>query len=453
MSDYSKLKDIFPHGPVSLTTTEEGTVQVISQRSQNMSGCKILLEEPGTYIFEITGRCIFDIPKEGISYDTHRHSSDEEDQDQDQDQNQNQDKDQDPDQDQDQPSKRVQINPYVHFYIGTYPSKTLLYDTFTGLTEQPTTFTHEIVVKPNTVMEAGLLFNKPVAGSAFEVISVFARKTIKHVYVSTVVSGLAIPLCRKYEFTLVTGQPNQPGLKNLPALFFGIYNKTDRQKLTTILKNPDTKVKILWGGSDILAVSKDTQSDILDILSNPNVTHLAVSSDIEEDLKMLNLTNYERINFTLISPDTFKILPSQIQESREIYVYMSADPEHYGAAIIKELKAHQKMRQFSFIMGNPGKYSQQELSEIYNRCFIGLRLTSHDGYASTVQEMGLCGISCIHNGDMPNAIRWGTESQSVLEDIVEKILYEFRAYSQDRRHDIRKITLRALRSDNGWLYV
>jgi hypothetical protein len=52
-------------------------------------------------------------------------------------------------------------------------------------------------------------------------------------------------------------------------------------------------------------------------------------------------------------------------------------------------------------------YSQDELiKDIYPRCFLGLRLTSHDGLSATVQELGLMGIKCIHNGESPSSINY-----------------------------------------------
>ena len=62
-------------------------------------------------------------------------------------------------------------------------------------------------------------------------------------------------------------------------------------------------------------------------------------------------------------------------------------------------------------------YSKDELiSKIYPQCFIGLRLTDHDGLAATVQELGLLGIKTIHNGCSPSSLNYNS-----FEDICEHI--------------------------------
>ena len=50
------------------------------------------------------------------------------------------------------------------------------------------------------------------------------------------------------------------------------------------------------------------------------------------------------------------------------------------------------------------------MPSLYNKCFIGLRLVPHDGLASTVQELGLMGIKCVHNGNSPSALNYNTIS-------------------------------------------
>ena len=42
------------------------------------------------------------------------------------------------------------------------------------------------------------------------------------------------------------------------------------------------------------------------------------------------------------------------------------------------------------------------MPEVYKKCFIGLRLTDHDGNANTVQELKAMNIPVIHNGDDDN---------------------------------------------------
>ena len=64
-------------------------------------------------------------------------------------------------------------------------------------------------------------------------------------------------------------------------------------------------------------------------------------------------------------------------------------------------------------------YSKSELHKIYSSCFIGIRLTKHDGISATVQEMGLLGIKTIHNGNSPSCINY-TNYDSIIQKINEE---------------------------------
>jgi hypothetical protein len=54
------------------------------------------------------------------------------------------------------------------------------------------------------------------------------------------------------------------------------------------------------------------------------------------------------------------------------------------------------------------------MPDVYANCFIGLRLTSGDGNANTVQEFNSMGIPIIFNGD--GGIPW-INSEDIIENI------------------------------------
>jgi len=56
------------------------------------------------------------------------------------------------------------------------------------------------------------------------------------------------------------------------------------------------------------------------------------------------------------------------------------------------------------------------MPSVYSKCFIGLRLVPHDGLGSTVQELGLMGIKCVHNGNSPSALNYKN-----IDDILKHI--------------------------------
>ena len=67
-------------------------------------------------------------------------------------------------------------------------------------------------------------------------------------------------------------------------------------------------------------------------------------------------------------------------------------------------------------MGNEEKISYHKMPETYSKCFIGLRLVPYDGLGSTVQELGLMGIRCVHNGNSPSALNYKN-----IDDIIKHI--------------------------------
>ena len=60
--------------------------------------------------------------------------------------------------------------------------------------------------------------------------------------------------------------------------------------------------------------------------------------------------------------------------------------------------------------------------ELYKKCFIGLRFTSHDGLSNTVCEMGAMGRKMINNGDTPNCIPYDLNN---IDKIVDDINQEY----------------------------
>lgn len=65
-------------------------------------------------------------------------------------------------------------------------------------------------------------------------------------------------------------------------------------------------------------------------------------------------------------------------------------------------------------------YERKELRDkVFPNCFLGIRLTHHDGLAGGVQELGLMGIKSVWNGGTPSAIGWKN-----LQDIVKAVREE-----------------------------
>lgn len=223
---------------------------------------------------------------------------------------------------------------------------------------------------------------------------------------------------------------------HLPCLFFGCYNNDD---VKAIKNHRDIRV-ILWGGSDTdYSRSEKTKNILNEIKDLTNTYHLAISNYIYKDLLHFGISS-KKINlcfknFNLYSP---------LKKGKCIYFYTSlVNTELYGCPEFQKVYELLKNK-YTFIITTSNRktiesvkersiklypflkeavhVNQDKLKKIYNKCFIGLRLTRHDGNSNTVQELGLHGIKCCYNGDPnnPSVIQW-----SSIDDIISSINKEF----------------------------
>jgi len=187
-----------------------------------------------------------------------------------------------------------------------------------------------------------------------------------------------------------------------PCIFFGLYTHVDLNKL----KKHKAKAVVVWCGSDImrkknvkLAIKKD-------------VKHIVLSNFMARDLDKYDV-EYEII--PIIASPAHQIQPTKL--GNEIYTYVpKKSGDLYGKRFVKKIK---KLCKFKInIITSHKSYTRKKLFRVYDKCFCGLRLTSHDGVANTVVELGMKGRRCIYNGSAPNAIPWDKNN---IEDIIEKI--------------------------------
>jgi hypothetical protein len=209
------------------------------------------------------------------------------------------------------------------------------------------------------------------------------------------------------------------------------YKDNRRNVLLSFIKNRTENFSIL--------TEFDTPGYFLDVMRRPNIKHLAISNDISEDLLNVNIKS-QRLILSFIDKSKFK--PSI--KGNSVYIYTSeTHPNRYGYQIYKSII--EKMSDINFIVAIANKYTKIE--DIYEKCFIGLRLTSHDGNANTVQELGLSGIKCVHNGDFPNGISWKTE-----DDVINIIRQEQKMIGT-KDDTLTLKMLKYLDDDEDWLNV
>lgn len=193
---------------------------------------------------------------------------------------------------------------------------------------------------------------------------------------------------------------------NKPAIFFGLYPK-QRQKIF----NHKSLAVIVWGGSDALYLLNGYQFLAEYVKNRPNTYHIAISNFIQNDLDHFSI-NYKTIPIT---PHTYEgFYPVSL--GRSVYMYLpKSKQDFYGKPFLDKVK--QLMPEQKFHICHAESYDRKQLIEIYKDCFIGLRLTEHDGLSNTVVELGLMGRRCIWNGGTPNAIPWRTNPQAIVNTI------------------------------------
>lgn len=231
-----------------------------------------------------------------------------------------------------------------------------------------------------------------------------------------------------------------------PAIFFGCYGipnkkETISRDIKNIFEHKSLGV-IVWGGTDAYNI-KNNNKYFKYIFSMPNIKHIAISKYISEDLNKYNVKHY-----------VLPICPTYIYDNvftssscgDNIYSYSShSSPDLYGENIISELKI--RLPNFKFIIGyanGDGYYS--DIKSIYEKCFMGLRLTKHDGLPNTVIEMGLMGRRCIWNGgELPNALQWKN-----IDDIINIIEVESKFIGKENKK-LSQNVYDYLNIDNKWL--
>ena len=211
-----------------------------------------------------------------------------------------------------------------------------------------------------------------------------------------------------------------------PCIFFGCFK--GRGDVMKIINHQGLAV-ICWRGTDILGMKKE---DIKALRKN-NIKHIAISDYIAKDLDRHGF-KYKRFPITAT-----RLKFDPVPLGNDIYTYIDhRRPKDYGMDIIDKLNGS-----YNIIIG--GGFPPEKMREVYRSCFIGLRLTRHDGLPNTVIEMGLMGRKCVWNGGLPNAINYKT-----TEDIINAIETE-RKKAGVVQFDVARKVFDYLNIGNEWL--
>lgn len=221
----------------------------------------------------------------------------------------------------------------------------------------------------------------------------------------------AFPQVKHYEPRMLIHYDLEPYAdRNKPVILYGFYPGATKALNLFLSKHKSTCV-VVWAGSDAMRlVDPKNRGLVQELRKKKNFHHIAISKYTAADLKKVGLP-YRFLLVVSTIPGFFKPVPL----GTDVFYYNSHHKgEFYGVPLSEKVLSRFPGvgRQTGFSTG-AGHYTFEQMPEIYARCFMGLRLTPHDGLSNTVIELGLMGRKCVCNAGYPNCIPWTTE-----EDIV-----------------------------------
>jgi hypothetical protein len=209
-----------------------------------------------------------------------------------------------------------------------------------------------------------------------------------------------------------------------PVIFYGMFFPQDY----AALNNHKGSKTIIWAGTDAMQVKGKIPAD---------ARNIAKSHFVQKSLQRQG-----------IKSELIPITPTEIKmnvqpKGDNIYFYYGNNRKKYGGDLVDIIKAKTN---YNIIEANHTTYAPEQLKEVYKSCFLGLRLTEHDGLSNTVVELGLMGRMCIHNNTLPNCLNY-----SDISDVLRLIDSEYH-----KRHEsglnVAQMMFDELNIDSLWLH-
>jgi hypothetical protein len=231
-----------------------------------------------------------------------------------------------------------------------------------------------------------------------------------------------------------------------PLLLVGVYNDRHRN----MVRKHASELIIYWCGTDAqrLAESQRFMESknmpelqnfwLMMFKSRKHVYHIAPSHWIADDLNGLGLRNVFEVPALLKNHSD--ITPAPLGDC--VYMYNPGN-KIYNGGIYEEIKSRVP---YEFIESNIITFKRAELIEAYKRCFVGFRFTEHDGLSETVAEMGLMGRPVVHNGDLPNCVKYNS-----VEDVIKYLDELYNARKSFVYNELAEEVKNYLTIDFDWL--
>ena len=226
--------------------------------------------------------------------------------------------------------------------------------------------------------------------------------------------------------------------ENINTVYFGVYSTTDINNI----KNMKNTKYIIFGGTDVdLILSNKELKKLFDEIDNKII--LYISNNINDRLKYYGYKDAIKFNLNLTDKNIFK-KPESLGDSIFIYNGFSKGLEHlYGKDTYEEII--KRNPNFNYIFSNNLNVKNEEMYNIYKKCFIGLRLTVSDGNANMVKEMECMEIPVIHNHSN-YGLKWKTVED--IENLIHKNMKIIDINGQIDFYNLKKITKENLNEIN-----
>ena len=216
-----------------------------------------------------------------------------------------------------------------------------------------------------------------------------------------------------------------------PLVMFGLYYPEDY----SLYRRYKGEVIVVWCGND--ARTKLTRATAA-LVKSRTARHIAMGKFISNSLKKHGIANI----ILPVCPTIMRKRP--VPRGDKLYFYGRRNTDLYGDKFLPEIERRTGLEIIKTYLTT---YTSEELQEIYSQCFLGLRLTLHDGLPNTVVELGLMGRRSIYNGGTPHSIPW-----TGIDDICESIMKEYK----ERKDDNTKIANdweNYLNINDKWMYL
>jgi len=249
----------------------------------------------------------------------------------------------------------------------------------------------------------GLNGNKEQYDIFYTFNDIIQKNKIKQIYVSKSLTHLTNRIYKIYGLTPYSSL-------NHPCIFFGMYDNDDYNMIT----NHKSTVYAMPGGSDTLAYHS--------VKNIKNIKFFSLSNDMKNRLSSINI-NSELVNFNLVDKELFKPVE---KVGRKVFIYDGIRKKSDNATIYGKIyhdEVRKRLPYYEYIFSSDLGLSYEKMPEIYAQCFIGLRLTPHDGNANMVQEMEAMKIPVVHN-QSKYGLKWKNVDDIIkyITNLSEKLL-------------------------------